>query len=66
MKLLLDTHTFIWWDSEPERLTQQVLSMIQNPKNMLLVSMASFWETQIKLQLGKLKLNTPLEELVKG
>ena len=66
MKLLLDTHTFIWWDSEPERLTQQVLSMIQNPKNMLLVSMASFWEMQIKLQLGKLKLNTPLEELVKG
>jgi len=63
---MLDTHTFIWWDSEPERLTQQVLSMIQNPKNMLLVSMASFWETQIKLQLGKLKLNTPLEELVKG
>ena len=28
--------------------------------------MASLWEMQIKLQLGKLKLNTPLEELVKG
>ena len=40
--------------------------MIQNPKNVLLVSMAGLWEMQIKLQLGKLKLNTPLEELVKG
>ena len=66
MKLLLDTHTFIWWDSEPERLTQKVLSMLQNPKNVLLVSMASLWEMQIKLQLGRLKLNTPLEELVRG
>ena len=35
MKLQLDTHTFIWWDSEPERLSQQVLSMIQNPNRYL-------------------------------
>jgi PIN domain nuclease of toxin-antitoxin system len=37
MKLLLDTHTFIWWDSEPQRLSQQVLNMCQNPENVLLV-----------------------------
>lgn len=66
MKLLLDTHTFIWWDSEPLRLSPQVLSMCQNPENVLLVSVASLWEMQIKLQLGKLKLNTPLAELVAG
>ena len=66
MKLLLDTHTFIWWDSEPQRLSLQVLNMCQGPENELLVSVASLWEMQIKLQLGKLKLNTPLAELVSG
>jgi PIN domain nuclease of toxin-antitoxin system len=40
--------------------------MCQNPENVLLVSVASLWEMQIKLQLGKLKLNTPLAELVAG
>ena len=66
MKLLLDTHTFIWWDSEPKRLSQQVLKICQDPGNVLLVSVASLWEMQIKLQLGKLKLNKPLAELVSG
>jgi len=66
MKLLLDTHTFIWWDSEPQRLSQQVLNMCQDPENVLLASVASLWEMQIKLQLGKLELNKPLAELVSG
>ena len=66
MKLLLDTHTFIWWDSEPQRLSQRVLNMCQDTQNVLLVSVASLWEMQIKLQLGKLKLHKPLEELVSG
>jgi len=29
MKLLLDTHTFIWWDSEPARLSPQALALCQ-------------------------------------
>jgi PIN domain nuclease of toxin-antitoxin system len=66
MKVLLDTHTFIWWDSEPLRLSPQALSMCQNTENVLLVSVASLWEMQIKLQLGKLKLHTPLAQLVSG
>ena len=66
MKLLLDTHTFIWWDSEPQRLSQQVLNICQDPENVLLASVASLWEMQIKLQLGKLELNKPLAELVSG
>jgi PIN domain nuclease of toxin-antitoxin system len=66
MKVLLDTHTFIWWDSEPLRLSPQALNMCQNPENALLVSVASLWEMQIKLQMGKLKLHTPLAELVSG
>ena len=64
MKLLLDTHTFIWWDSSPQKLSPNALSFCQNPENTLLLSMASIWEIQIKLQLGKLSLNLPLPELI--
>ena len=66
MKFLLDTHALIWWDSEPQRLSQKILNICQDTKNVLLVSVASLWEMQIKLQLGKLKLNKPLAELVSG
>ena len=66
MKLLLDTHTFIWWDSDPLRLTPHVLEICQDTENLLLLSVASVWEMQIKLHLGKLELALPLPELVKG
>jgi PIN domain nuclease of toxin-antitoxin system len=64
MKLLLDTHTFIWWDSSPQKLSPKALALCQNPENTLLLSIASIWEMQIKLQLGKLSLNLPLPELI--
>lgn len=63
MKLLLDTHAFIWWDSEPAKLSPQVLSLCQDRQNTLFLSAASVWEMQIKLQMGKLKLTLPLAEL---
>lgn len=66
MKLLLDTHAFIWWDSEPAKLSSQVLALCQDRANTLLLSVASVWEMQIKLQLGKLKLNLPLAELIES
>ncbi|MCG2684183.1 MAG: type II toxin-antitoxin system VapC family toxin, partial [Planctomycetales bacterium] len=65
MKLLFDTHAFIWWDSEPSRLSSRVLALCQDRTNSLYLSVASVWEMQIKSQLGKLKLNTPLDELVR-
>jgi PIN domain nuclease of toxin-antitoxin system len=64
MKLLFDTHTFIWWDSEPNKLSEQVLSLCQNPENELLLSVVSVWEMQIKHQLQKLELRLPLAELI--
>ncbi|MDB9391569.1 type II toxin-antitoxin system VapC family toxin [Microcystis aeruginosa] len=64
MKLLLDTHTFIWWDSEPEKLSQRALELCRNPTNILLLSIASVWEMQIKLQLGKLSLKLPLAQMI--
>lgn len=66
MNLLLDTHTFIWWDSEPARLSVSALSACQDPANTLIVSVVSVWEIQIKSQLGKLKLNLPLSEIIQS
>lgn len=63
MKVLLDTHAFIWWDSEPERLSEQVLSLLSQPETVRFVSVVSLWEMQIKNQLGKLNLNKSLEEI---
>lgn len=64
MKLLLDTHAFIWWDSEPEKLSARSRACCQDTTNELFLSVASVWEMQIKQQLGKLKLNSPLAEIV--
>ena len=66
MRLLLDTHIFIWWADQPERLSPAALSAIEDEANELLLSVASVWEMQIKIQLGKLKLSLPLKELIKS
>ncbi len=66
MKLLFDTHTFMWWDSDPSLLPRQVLELCQDPENDLILSVVAVWEMQIKSQLGKLKLNLPLDELVEN
>ena len=65
MKLLLDTHIFIWWADQPEKLPPAALSALEDDANELLLSVVSVWEMQIKIQLGKLKLTLPLKELVK-
>jgi len=66
MKLLLDTHAFIWWDSEPARLSSRALALCQDSENTLLLSVASTWEMQIKIQLGKLRLGLPLAALIEN
>jgi PIN domain nuclease of toxin-antitoxin system len=57
MKGLLDTHTFIWWDSESSRLSPVALDFCRDKSNTLLLSVASIWEIVIKSQLGKLRLS---------
>ncbi len=66
MKILLDTHTFIWWDSDPAKLSPTALTLISDKSNELLFSVASVWEMQIKLKLGKLNLKLPLAEIIEG
>ncbi|MEM1169398.1 MAG: type II toxin-antitoxin system VapC family toxin [Cyanobacteria bacterium P01_H01_bin.35] len=64
MKLLLDTHTFIWWDSEPSKLSKRALELLTDKNNLRLLSVVSLWEISIKHQLGKLTLNKTLGEIV--
>ncbi|HEY0078617.1 MAG TPA: type II toxin-antitoxin system VapC family toxin [Pyrinomonadaceae bacterium] len=66
MRLLLDTHTFIWWFSEPEKLSTRAQNLLADAANELLLSVVSVWEMQIKIQLGKLRLTIPLRELIEG
>lgn len=64
MKLLLDTHAFIWWAEAPEKLPIALVELLCDPRHRLMLSMASLWEMQIKTGLGKLFLNQPLPEIV--
>jgi PIN domain nuclease of toxin-antitoxin system len=64
MKLLLDTHTFIWWDSDPARLSAPALAALRDPTNTLWLSVVSIWEIVIKAQLGKLAVRLPLPDVV--
>lgn len=64
MKLLLDTHTFLWWDSQPAKLSARALAACQDPNAELLFSAASALEIVIKTQIGKLKLPRPIEAVI--
>ena len=64
MKLLLDTHAFIWWASRKAKLSPLAISLCEDTKNILLLSVASLWEIQIKHQLSKLDLAEPLQTIV--
>ncbi|HBK22749.1 MAG TPA: PIN domain nuclease [Planktothrix sp. UBA10369] len=66
MKLLFDTHTFIWWDSQPNKLSQKAWALLQDRSSILLLSVVSIWEIQIKLQVGKLTLNRALLEIIES
>ena len=66
MKILLDTHTFLWWDANPEKLPAGVVEVLSNPENNIFLSVVSAWEVQVKKQLGKLSLSIPLEEMIES
>jgi PIN domain nuclease of toxin-antitoxin system len=66
MKLLLDTHAFIWWFNEPDKLSPKAAAVLADVNNDLLLSAASVWEMQIKIQLGTLKFTVSLREIVES
>lgn len=57
MRLLLDTHLLVWAMGSPERLPQGLVSMLEDPLNTPLFSVASLWELAIKQSLGRPDFN---------
>ena len=64
MKLLLDTHVFLWYITADTKLPLGYQSAIQDPANEVFLSVASIWEAVIKFQLGKLPLPAAPEEFL--
>jgi PIN domain nuclease of toxin-antitoxin system len=63
VRLLLDTHVFLWLQTEPERLDDH-LTLVEDRGTTLLLSAASSWEIAIKFGLGRLPLPEPPERYV--
>ena len=63
MNILLDTHVLLWWQADDPRLTEAARSIIADPANRLVWSVASSWEIAVKIGIGKLRLSAPLENL---
>ena len=59
MNLLLDTHTVLWYWWDDPRLSVTASSLISDPANRKLVSLATPWEVAIKVSLKKLDLGGP-------
>lgn len=63
MNFLLDTHTFLWFINGDDELSTRARNIIENSANSKFVSMATFWEIAIKINIGKLQLDMPFAEL---
>lgn len=57
MRLLLDTHIFLWLALGDPRLQGKALEAVRDPENALYLSVASVWEAAIKVRTGKLELD---------
>jgi len=59
LKLLLDTHVFLWAISDPDRLSSRARELIKDARNEVLLSVVSAWEIAVKASLGKLAVPHP-------
>ena len=64
MRILLDTHCWLWLQADPGKFSSATLSLLEDPAHELLLSAASCWELSIKYSLGKLPLPEPAETYV--
>ncbi len=64
MRLLLDTHAFLWFITDDPQLSAVAKGLIADSNNDVLVSPASYWEIAIKVRLGKYPLSAPYETLI--
>lgn len=59
MKVLLDTHAFLWAIREDERLSPRAREIFIAGSNELFLSVASVWEILLKVQVGKIRFEEP-------
>ena len=64
MRILLDTHTLIWFFVGDSKLSTNARILIENEDNHRLVSIASIWEMAIKESKGHLNLSVPFEDYI--
>ena len=64
MKILIDTHCWLWLQVSPERINPDVMARFKDQANELYLSAASSWEIAIKYRLGKLQLPVAPSEYV--
>jgi PIN domain nuclease of toxin-antitoxin system len=64
VKLLLDTHTFLWFIDGNPRLSTTARQLIEDPANERFVSIASLWEMAIKASMGRLTFAQPFASLI--
>lgn len=65
MRLLLDTHTLLWFFSGNDKISDTAKILIENPQNHKFISIASIWEMAIKQSQGKLDLEVTAAQYVK-
>ena len=64
MRLLLDTHVWLWWQMLPERLGAAARDAIASADSEVFLSAVSTWEMAIKVAAGKLQLPRPMDEMI--
>jgi PIN domain nuclease of toxin-antitoxin system len=64
VRLLLDTHTLLWWVADDRRLSEQAREAIAHEDSVVAVSAVSGWEISIKQSLGKLRAPTNLVDQI--
>jgi PIN domain nuclease of toxin-antitoxin system len=60
VRLLLDTHVFLWWNNHPDMITDPLRRAITDRTNEIFISAASVWEIGIKRAIGKLEFTQPI------
>ena len=53
MRVLLDTHTFLWWAEDSPKLSDKARKVIQAPEHRCVVSLVCAWEMAVKASIGK-------------
>ncbi len=64
MRYLIDTHVYLWWQNEPERLSKEAVNAIENIQNTVFVSAAVPWEIALKSAKGKLSVGTDIMDFM--